>query len=229
MHHQSLAKIYLADRYVTEQSDGTRSIAIFNEQAYSFDNLLSVKDETIAPGRSVEYHLPAGAILLPVVGSLLVHPDGEETELTCGELMLLNQAKHIKVFNNYDNVLINYVIVICKQPFNAVSSVSKFSFCLDRNKNEMQEVFSHHPIKMAIGKFEMRRNTTWPTGRPDKYSFCWVLQGSFEIEGRLLHARDALAVWNTPTLEIESLGKESILLLLEQEQEVTNNNQVQSA
>lgn len=224
MHHQSSAKIYLADQYITDQSDSTRSVAIFNDQVHPLNNFSLVNDETIAPGRSIEYYLPAGAILLPVVGSLLVDRDGEETELTCGELMLVNQAKHIKVFNNYDDVLVNYVIVICKQPFNAVSSVSKFSFCLDRNKNEMQEVFNHHLIKMAIGKFEMRRNTTWLTGRPDKYNFCWVLQGSFEIEGRLLHARDALAVWNTSMLDIESLGKESILLLLEQE--LTNNNHV---
>jgi hypothetical protein len=199
-------------------------VIIFDDQAHPLNNFSSVKDETIAPGRFMEYHSLAGAMLLPLVGSLLVYPDDEETELACGELMLVNRAKHIKVVNNYGDVLINYIIVIFRQSFNPFFSVSKFSFHLDRNKNEMQEVVNHHPIKMAIGKFEMRRNTTWLTDSPDNYSFCWVLQGSFEIEGRLLHARDALAVWNTSMLEIESLGKESILLLLEQE--LTNNNPV---
>lgn len=224
MHHQSLAKIYLADQYITDQSDSTRSIDIFNGHAHPSNIISLIKDETIAPGRFMEYHLPAGAILLPLVGSLLVYPDDEETELACGELMLVNRAKYIKVVNNYDDVLINYIIVIFRQSFNHAFSVSRFSFHLDRNKNEMQEVVNHHPVKMAIGKFEMRRDTTWLTGSPDKYSFCWVLQGSFEIEGRLLHARDALAIWNTSMLDIESLGKESILLLTEQEP--TNNNQV---
>ena len=224
MHHQSLAKIYLADQYITDQSDSTRSIDIFNGHAHPSNIISLIKDETIAPGRCMEYHLTAGAILLPLVGSLLVDPNGEETELVCGELILINQADYIKVVNNYDDALINYVIVIFRQSFNPAFFVSKFSFCLDRNKNEMQEVVNHHPVKMAIGKFEMRRDTTWLTGGSDKCSFCWVLQGSFEIEGRLLHARDALAVWNTSMLEIESLGKESILLMIDQE--LTHHNEV---
>ena len=216
MHHQSSAKIYLADQYITDQSDGIRSVAIFNDPACPFNNLSSVKDETIAPGRFMEYHLHTGAILLPVVGSLLVCLNAGETEIACGELLLINQASHIKVVNNYDDALVNYVIVIFKQSFNPVFSVSKFSFNLNDPGNEMQDIISNHLFKLSIGKFEMRRDTAWFISQSDKCSFCWVLQGSFEIEGRLLHARDALAVWNTSMLDIESLGKESILLLIEQ-------------
>lgn len=222
MRHQSSAKIYLADQYIAEQSVGTRSVTVFNDQANPFTNLWSVKDEVIAPGCYIEYYLYTGAMLLPVVGSLLVYLDGRETEIACGELLLVNQVTHIRVMNHYDDALVNYAIMIFTQSFVPELSVSKCSFNLNGAGNEMQDIISNDLFKMAIGKFEMRRDTTYFTGNSGKYCFCWVLQGSFEIEGRLLHARDALAVWNTSELDIESLGKESILLLIEQER--TNNN-----
>ena len=87
------------------------------------------------------------------------------------QLILINRADYIKVVNNYDDALINYVIVIFRQSFNPAFSYQNFPL-LDRNKNEMQEVVNHHPVKMAIGKFEMRRDTTWLTGGSDKCSFC---------------------------------------------------------
>ena len=223
MRRQSSAKIYLADHYRTDQSDGARSISIFN--SHSFNNLWSVKDETIAPGWFMEYYLHTGAILLPLVGSLLVCLDDEETEIACGELVLINEAKHVKVSNNYDDALVNYAIIIFKQSFIPTFSVSKFAFNLNHAGNEMQEIINNHLLKIAIGKMEMRRETEYFITTHNKCCFCWVLQGSFEVEGRLLHARDALAIWNTPVLDIESLGRESILLLIEQELTPQNPSQ----
>lgn len=43
----------------------------------------------------------------------------------------------------------------------------------------------------------------------------FVLQGTFEVENRLLEAKDGLALWNTANIELEALSNEAILLLLE--------------
>jgi quercetin 2,3-dioxygenase len=42
----------------------------------------------------------------------------------------------------------------------------------------------------------------------------FVLQGAFEAEGRLLHERGGLALWDAGEIEIEALSNNAILLLI---------------
>ena len=42
-----------------------------------------------------------------------------------------------------------------------------------------------------------------------------VIEGAFEVHGRLLHARDGLALWDTSIAEIEALSNDAIILLVE--------------
>ncbi|MEN7550477.1 hypothetical protein AAG747_21335 [Rapidithrix thailandica] len=39
-------------------------------------------------------------------------------------------------------------------------------------------------------------------------AFIFVIDGAFEIQGRLLHLRDALAMWNTEAITFEALSHE---------------------
>jgi len=41
------------------------------------------------------------------------------------------------------------------------------------------------------------------------------LEGAFEVEGRLLHARDGLALWETEKVELEALSNDAIILVME--------------
>jgi len=38
---------------------------------------------------------------------------------------------------------------------------------------------------------------------------------TFEAEGRLLHERDGLALWDTVEIEMEALSNDAIILLIE--------------
>lgn len=42
-----------------------------------------------------------------------------------------------------------------------------------------------------------------------------VLAGAFEVEGRLLHAHDGLALWDTATVELEALSPDALVLVVE--------------
>jgi len=48
-----------------------------------------------------------------------------------------------------------------------------------------------------------------------KQATIFVLEGAFEAEGRLLHSRDGLALWDTNEIEIEALSNDAIILLIE--------------
>ncbi|MFT4095403.1 MAG: hypothetical protein QM640_17380 [Niabella sp.] len=199
------------------QDHNIRDISIFGDRNTAFNSLAAVNDCTLAPGACMEYELHAGTVLLPIVGTLVVLYDQEEIVIDCSELLVFNKATHLKVYNYYDDALINYMIITFKTHFEPGFGVLKYSFDLDNNRNEMLDVLGNGNMRISLGKFEMRRETQHYLLNESNSSFCVVIQGSFEIEGRLLHERDALAVWNTETLDIESLGKESILLLIEQE------------
>ncbi len=45
--------------------------------------------------------------------------------------------------------------------------------------------------------------------------YTFIVDGAFEIEGRLMHARDGLALWNTEKIELEALSNNAIVVVLE--------------
>lgn len=216
MQPQSQARIFLADRYQVFQTEYSRSIHVFTDRTPAFNNLAAIKDETLSAKSNVEYHFDAGALLLPVVGALVFSMGEKETVLRCGEMLVMESIPAIKISNPYNDSLVNYIIASFETLFDKETMVHPCSFDLDAYKNKMLNVFSNTALSISLGKFEMRRETTYYLSTENRACFCFVIQGSFEIAGRLLHERDALAVWNTEETGIESLGKESILLLIEQ-------------
>jgi len=216
MQPQSQARIFLADKYQVFQTEYSRSIHVFTDRTPAFSDLAAVKDETLAAKSNVEYQFDAGALLLPIVGSLIFSICEAEAGLSCGEILIMNNVPAIKISNQYDDSLVNYLIVSFETSFDKGTIVHLYHFDLDTHKNKMTNVFGNSALSISLGKFEMRRETVYYLSGRNRACFCLVIQGSFEIAGRLLHERDALAVWDTEEIDIESLGKESILLLIEQ-------------
>ncbi len=216
MQQQSQARIFLADQYQIFQTEHSRSIHVFTERTPAFNNLAAVKDETLAAKSSTAYYFDTGAVLLPVVGTLVFRQGEKEAELNCGEILVVNSTGAISISNPYEDCLVNYIIVSFEALFEQAAMVHSYSFDLNTHKNKMPDIFSNSTLSISLGKFDMRRETTYYLSGGNKACFCLVIQGSFEIEGRLLHERDALAVWDAEEIDIESLGKESILFLMEQ-------------
>ena len=45
--------------------------------------------------------------------------------------------------------------------------------------------------------------------------FVFMIEGAFEVEGRLLHAWDSLDLWDATTTEMEALSNEAMILVIE--------------
>lgn len=182
-------------------------------QSVAQKELVSVDEYTLAPGKSMNYAIESNVMILPVVGTLVAKHNKAEVEIACGEILFLNDESPLELYNFYDDALINYMMLTfaIEDGFDTL----KYSFDLDKHKNEMLNVMDKGSLLVSLGKFDMRKEAAYALSDNNSHSFCMVIQGSFEIEGRLLHQRDALAVWDTNALGIESLGKESILLLVE--------------
>ena len=74
---------------------------------------------------------------------------------------------------------------------------------------------SSFPFSISIGKFDGRGETTYRVKNKDAGLFVFVLEGAFEVQGTLLHARDGLALWETDEVEMEALSNDAIILLVE--------------
>ena len=70
------------------------------------------------------------------------------------------------------------------------------------------------PSFISIGKFSGRGETIYKSSS-GKCCFLFVIAGAFEAEGRLLHERDGLALFDTNEIEMEALSNDAMMLLIE--------------
>ena len=71
------------------------------------------------------------------------------------------------------------------------------------------------PFALSLGRFTGRQEALYQPRRPDSLFFAYVLAGAFEIEGRLLHAKDGLALWQVAETELEALSNNALVVVLE--------------
>ncbi|MEO6731671.1 MAG: hypothetical protein ABIN01_10680 [Ferruginibacter sp.] len=76
-------------------------------------------------------------------------------------------------------------------------------------------IHERKPYKFFIGKFAGRQEAYHPLNEGGAV-FVFVLQGAFEVQNRLLEAKDGLLIWSTGLIEMEALSEEAIILLIEQ-------------
>src|SRR5690606_34525996 len=189
MQRHSPATIFLADNYQADQTEERRSINVLGTRQVQ-EPLTAFSDESLAAGAAAEYLPVNNTMLLPIVGNIIVITDQGEQELACGELLVVEAGTSLKIGNPYKEHLVNFLLVqfrsgTCERP-----KASTCHFDLDKHKNQITELLNNKDLKLSLGKFEMRRETVYSLSRPQKPIFCFVIQGSFEIEGRLLHERD---------------------------------------
>ena len=81
--------------------------------------------------------------------------------------------------------------------------------------NSLFSILKMKSFHLHFGVFDGRREAEYRLENPENGIFAFVINGAFELENRLLEARDGLALWDTDKLELEALSENAILLLLE--------------
>lgn len=66
-----------------------------------------------------------------------------------------------------------------------------------------------------IAKFSGRQTAVQSFRDNTKAVFCFVIEGAFKLEERLLHAKDGLALWNSRQADMEALSNDAIVFLVE--------------
>jgi quercetin 2,3-dioxygenase len=220
------AKIFLAEERGLHQLNWFRSYTTFNADNYHNEyktpvsRLYMLKDDTLAGGKSCTHVVATSSLLLllPVAGAIEYRDStGNASLLDAGNLqtILLPAGSHYTVTNPYAAELVNFLqICIALNAGIADAIVKKYMFGM----HNQQSLFSSMPldggVKFHIATFNGRQKAVVPFAT-NTAVFAFVISGAFELEERLLHARDGLALWNCTHADMEALSNQAVVLLLE--------------
>ncbi|MEJ2884540.1 pirin family protein [Pedobacter sp. GR22-6] len=229
MEHSS-GKIYLSEQRGQIESPLFQRNCIFNFGSYfnahktALGPLYLFNEENLAGTAQLEMEVskPSYVILIPVTGDL------EYTDVETGKMnvpvgqVLVRKcpADHLfRIGNPYTEEVISLIQIWISAADISQSSTLMLDLAPGVSPNRLVElsaavVDAGLPFKLSAGQFDGRAETIYRKEK-DSLLFCYVVAGAFEVEGRLLHAQDGLALWDTETLELEALSNNALMLTLE--------------
>jgi quercetin 2,3-dioxygenase len=224
---EQAAKIFLSEERGATQLEWFRSFTTFNFGNYQteyktpVDRLYVLNDDTLAGDKSLNLEVVENTmlVLLPVVGAVEYRDSNGNASITdagCLQVVLLPAGSSYTITNPYANELVNFlqlwikVVSVVSQPI-----FQKFSFNLDEHRNLFISSALEAGVVFHIAKLNGRQQSTVQFSNNTTAAFAFVIEGAFELEERLLHARDGLALWNSNQAEMEALSDDAIILILE--------------
>lgn len=231
MKNQEKAKIFLAEERGVSETQQFSSLYTFNfgkffhEYKQPFGSIYHVNDNSLDAGCSLDVDIEKYSylILLPVMGAIAVkNATGYKSLLAAGQLQIITCDKDgsITINNPFKGGIVNFLqigIRAVEVVTTRANSISDYN--INMYPNELIKISPDKlslPFIISIGKFNGREEAIQQLKNKNAGAFAFVIEGAFEIQGRLLHAGDALALWNISEIEIEAFSNEAILLLIEQ-------------
>ncbi len=237
MDMQATAQIYLADQRGCLKTDVLRSYHTFNFGHYQaegrapFRSLNTLNDDTLRAGASLPMRVPhdTTCVLLPVSGGLhyanfLMDEQPVDGFLEPGQVGVFHLPARTTytISNPYEEKFINFLqIWLTHSSSDFKSGFSQFSFDLSQ-KNTLLPLFGGSVGgRGCIGQYSGRQEDVYPVhssedSPPTSAVFIFVLQGAFEVQNRLLHEKDGLALLypQSDAVEFEALSNDATLILL---------------
>lgn len=224
------ARIYLAGQRGCSQADCFRSYHTFNFAAYfeesrkPFGNLKTLNDTTLKEDCTLKYIASEDmlVVLIPIVGACEYSSQVAHGTVDVGQSVAFFAGKNseYQASNPYEGELINFLHIemMVDNRWSSVNSTTEFN--LQKNVNNLIPLFPDSPTAhlnflIHVGKFNGRAEGVYSVKNPCKRVFSFVIEGAFEFQSRLLHARDGLSLINVDEVEFEALSNEAIVLLIE--------------
>lgn len=221
----SQGKIFLSDQRSVTENERIKRYSTFNfDNIYNpakepIGNLYALHDDTLAPNASINFfHREQGyVIIIPILGSIRYFDEEEnQIDIEVGKSVMIfhKENSFFKLHNPYPNATISYLIIAIKSEEEHASSPAFLDIDLSK-PNQLDIITSDTvPFKIGVGRFKSRGENEYSLS-PSSALYSFVLAGVFEIDGRLLHERDGIALWATDKIEMEALSNDAILLTIE--------------
>jgi len=225
-------KIYLADQRGLLETAYLRRYSTFSFGEYAhadkqaFGRFYGLNEETLASGHTLALAVSQAShvLLLPITGALAVGVGADPmaaVEVEEIRLLTVPAGTTLRFTNPYETDLVSFLHLWLRAE-ESVAAVTQqpFAFDLQAAKNQLCEIVPFEAsqgeaFSLSLGRFAGRHETVYQLQRPGTQFFAFVLAGAFEVEGRLLHAQDGLALWDVQAVELEALSNDALMLVLE--------------
>ncbi|WP_201981466.1 pirin family protein [Hymenobacter rubidus] len=235
MPQQTPGKIFLAEERGLAESDRFRRFSTFNFGPFAhahkgpFGRLYGLNEETLAGGHALDFTVAEAShvLILPLTGAVTLNCVGPPaTTVDAGQLLILTlpAASVLHVKNPFATELVGFLHIwlLADSPVSAVAA-RRAVFSLDDSPNQLiplapvpaPPAARPLPLAVSVGRFAGRHEAIYQPSGSDSRLFVFVLAGAFEVEGRLMHANDGLALWDAANVELEALSNDAVLMVLE--------------
>jgi hypothetical protein len=228
---QTPAKIFLAEQRGLVETPQFHRLSTFSfgsfadEHKAPFGRLQALNEETLAAGYRQELSADEAAqvLILPITGAVQAAVGGEPARLVdVGQVLLLTvpAGDKLQLSNPYDTELISVLHLWLRvDELVAAPAAQSFAFATEALENQLAEIIAPATaagvpgLALSLGRFAGRREAIYKLR--GSRCFAFVLAGAFELEGRLLHEKDGLALWDLAEVELEALSNDALVLLVE--------------
>lgn len=221
-------KIYLADDRGFFENEIHRRYSTFNFAEYQFEHkapfgrLHTFNDEILPAGSTLkqEATLNGYTLLIPITGKIEIRYHEQDFEAEAGEVLLVPVpiGVTLEISNPYPSDWVNFLQAeIQANDLSANRIVQTFGFDFEHTVNRMVGVIPQStdlPFSLHIGRFGGREEMLHVL-EGHHTLFAFVIGGAFELQNRLLHERDGLALWEVAEVDAEALSNGAVLLLLD--------------
>ncbi len=151
--------------------------------------------------------------ILPFIGDVVVAMAGETYFVEEDHVWQQGGATErlVRLQNAYPEDAIQCYVLIGEGSSDNNKTIQKLDFSIQKN----QLIALHTQAKVWIGQYQGRAEDTYQLQETNKQVWVYVLQGVFEVQNRLLHAQDALYLWDLEAVEFEALSQDAIILLID--------------
>ncbi|GAB3935494.1 pirin family protein [Mucilaginibacter myungsuensis] len=222
MEKLSPGQIHLADqRGVTEQGGLTRWSTLnygdYQEaERKPFGKLLTLNDELFAPSHSQTYQPKQNSfvVIVPITGEVGINGDA----IDVGQVYqrYIEARGDIKLSNPYTDEQINFLYLEFQADGSVDRSAQILEFDLDGKQNQLVPITIDDdlPFSMHIGMFDGRADAIYQLKNTGGLFYAFVIAGAFELQGRLMHQRDGLALWDLTEADMEALSNNAVVLVI---------------
>lgn len=235
MNITSPGQIYLADQRGLTENDTLRRFSTlnyeshYNEHRKPVGRLSVLNDEMLAAGKSIRLTIEKTTylIIIPITGEVVFKNYGNQiSQIDVGEVYISYQSagSFVGIENGYEADFINFLHLQIQADETTENQLTEtFNFNFDNKQNQLISIIPEEnkaihqalPFSVYIGRFDGRNDGIFKIKHPESLLFSFVIAGAFEMQGRLMHERDGLALWDLHEADLEALSNNAIMLIIE--------------
>lgn len=169
---------------------------------------------------SMQVEAPSDVLILPLVGGLRFKTVYQESWVENGQMLAasLSPGTSYEILNPYEEDWISYLEIGVEKENPATSPSVSIHPVNTHQTNTLHPLFTSGQANAFFGIYNGQEEDLFLTSHD---LFVFVIEGAFEVDYKLLEARDAVAISRPGEIEFEALSDHAMLLIFELKPEFT--------